>query len=113
MGRKFHRDAAGGADALAHAMRQFQVVAVARRQVVAGLRDADDGFAGLQFFPGEAIIEVALEIERGHARIMRVVEPFAGSEFAAFAVAGLVVPVGAFFHCVPPALQTRKTRSGS
>ena len=38
---------AGGADALAHPVCQFEMMAVARRQVVAGLRDADDGLAGL------------------------------------------------------------------
>ncbi len=82
MHRKFHRDAAGGADSLADPMRQFEVMAVARRKIVAGLRDADDRLAGLQFMPGQAVIEVALEVERGHAGVVRVVEPFAGTEFA-------------------------------
>ena len=80
--RKFHGDAAGGADALADPLGQFEVMAIAGRKVVAGLGDADDRLAGLQLLPGQAVIEVALEIERGHARIMRVVEPFAGAEFA-------------------------------
>jgi hypothetical protein len=43
--REFHGDAAGGADALADPMREFEVMAVARRKVVAGLRDADDRLA--------------------------------------------------------------------
>ena len=80
--REFHGDAAGGADALPDPMRQLEVMAIAGRQVVAGLRDADNGHAGLQFVAGQAIIEVALEIERGHSRIMRVVEPFAGAQLA-------------------------------
>jgi hypothetical protein len=54
--RKFHRDAAGGADSFPDPMREFQVMAVARRQVVAGLRDADDRLAGLQFLPGQAVM---------------------------------------------------------
>ena len=48
----------------------------------AGLSNADDRRAGLQLFPGQPVIEVALEIERGHARIVWVVKPFAGTEFA-------------------------------
>ena len=52
MDRKFHRDAAGRADAFAHPVRQFEMVAVAGRQVVAGLGDADDRLAGLQFVAG-------------------------------------------------------------
>ena len=82
MHRKFHGDAAGRADALADPVRQFQVMAVAGRQIIAGLGDADDRLAGLQLLPGQAVIEVALEIERGHSRVVRVVEPFAGTEFA-------------------------------
>jgi hypothetical protein len=82
MGRKFHRDAAGGADSFPHPVGQLEMMPVARRKVVAGLRNADDRLAGLQFLPSQAIIEVAFEVERGHARIMRVVEPFAGAEFA-------------------------------
>ena len=82
MHRKFHRDAAGGADSLAHPVRQFQMMAVAGRKIVAGLRDADDRLARLQFMPGQAVIEVALEIERGHPGVMGVVEPFAGAELA-------------------------------
>ena len=75
MDREFHRKPAGLADALAHPMCQFEMVTVARRQVVAGLRDADDRLAGLQFFAGQAIIEVALQIERGHPGIVWVVKP--------------------------------------
>ncbi len=46
MHRKFKRNAAGLADAFAHALRQFEMVTVAGRQVVAGLRNADDRLAG-------------------------------------------------------------------
>ena len=82
MRRKFHRDAAGGADSLADPMRQFKVMAITRRKIVAGLRNADDRLAGLQFVPGQAVVKVALEVERGHPRVVRVVKPFAGTEFA-------------------------------
>ena len=62
-------------DAFADALRQFEVMAIAGRQVVAGLGDADDRLAGLQFVAGQAVIQIALKIERGHARIVRIVEP--------------------------------------
>ena len=48
MHRELEGDAAGGADALAHALGELEVVAVARRQIGAGLRDADDRLAGAQ-----------------------------------------------------------------
>ena len=102
MDRKFHRDAAGFADAFADALGEIEMMPVAGGEVVAGLRNADDRLAGLQFLAGQAVIEIALQIERGHPRIMRIVEPFEGSQFAALAVGCLVVPVGAFFHFVPP-----------
>jgi len=74
--------AAGGANALADAMGPIQGDGVTRRQVIAGLRDADDRLAGLQLMPGQAVIEIALEVECGHPRVVRVVEPLAGTEFA-------------------------------
>ena len=100
MHREFHGDATGGADSLAHAVRQFQMMAVARRQIVAGLRNTDDRLARLQFVAGQPVIKVALEVERGHSRIVRVVEPLAGAKFAAFAVRGNFVVV--FFHWFLP-----------
>ena len=75
MHREFECDAAGGADAVAHPFRKLQMVAVARRQVGAGLRDADDRLAAHDLAAGEAVVEVALEIERGRARIVGIVEP--------------------------------------
>ena len=45
MHREFHRDAAGIADAVAHALHRLQVHAIAGREVAAGLRDADDRLA--------------------------------------------------------------------
>ena len=46
MHRELERDAAGVADAVAHALGQLEVMAVAGREVGAGLRDADDRPAG-------------------------------------------------------------------
>src|SRR4029078_12788027 len=85
---EFHRDAARRADAFAHPVCQFEMMPVAGREVVAGLGDADDWLAGLQFFPGQAVVQVTLEIERGHSRVMRVVEPLEGTEPPALAVGG-------------------------
>jgi hypothetical protein len=58
------------------------VVAVAWRKIVAGLRDADDRLSRLQFLPGQAVIEVPFEVKRGHPRVMGVIEPLGGTEFA-------------------------------
>src|SRR3546814_5168965 len=55
--------------------RQFHVDAVAGREVAAGLRDADDRPAGGQLLLGEAVVQVALQVERRHAGIVPVVEP--------------------------------------
>ncbi len=75
MDGEFERDAARGADALADALCQLKVMPVAGREVGAGLGDADDRLARLQLLPGQAEIEVALDIDRSHARIFRIVEP--------------------------------------
>ena len=48
MARELEADAAGRRDALAHALRELEVVAVAGREVGAGLGDADDRLARLQ-----------------------------------------------------------------
>ena len=78
--RKFERHAAGRGDAVAHALGEFEVVAVARRKIGAGLGDADDRLARAQLAGRQAEIEVALDIERRHARIFRIVEPESGPQ---------------------------------
>ena len=80
MHRKFERDAARIADAVAHAAREFEVMAVAGDEIAAGLGDADDGPAPLQLFAGQPVIQEALKILRRHARIIGVVPPSLASE---------------------------------
>src|SRR3954470_14808953 len=75
MRRELEADAAGRNDALAHALRELEVVAVAGREIGAGLGDADDRLARLQLLRRQAEIEVALDIERGHPGIVGIVEP--------------------------------------
>ncbi len=75
MHRKFDRDAARLANAFADPLGQHDVMAVAGREVRAGLGDADDRLAGLQFLARQPEIQIALEIERRHRRIVRIVEP--------------------------------------
>ena len=53
MHREFHRDAAGVANAVAHAPRQVEMHAVAGIEVAAALRDADDGPPAAQFLRRE------------------------------------------------------------
>ena len=73
--RKFHRNAAGLADAVFDAGGELQVMAVARHQVAACLGDADDRLARLQLGTRQAVVEKALQIKRGHPRLGRIVEP--------------------------------------
>ena len=82
MDREFERDAAGVADTVAHALRQVDQMAVAGGEVGAGLSDADDGATGLQLAEREAEVHIALEVERGHARVRLVVEPAAAAQAA-------------------------------
>ena len=80
MNRKFERDAARLADAGSHPFRQALVDAVAGREVGTRLRDPDDGLAGLQLLAGQPEVHVALDIERGHAGIERIVEPASAAQ---------------------------------
>ncbi len=73
--RKFQRHAAGVADAVADPAGEFDVVAVAGGEVGAGLRDADDRLAAAEFLGGDAVVHVALEVERGHRGVGGFVKP--------------------------------------
>ena len=75
MNRKFKGDAPVVPNPGFDPVCQFDVDAVTRREVPAGLRDADDGFARLEFFARPAVVHVAFHIHRGHAHVVRVVEP--------------------------------------
>src|SRR3546814_3080523 len=63
MRRKFDRDAAGVADSVAHALGEFEMVAIAGCQIAAGLGDTDDRPSRLQFVDAETIVQIAFEIE--------------------------------------------------
>ena len=80
MDREFENDAAGVANALAHPFGEFEMVAIAGRQVRAGLGDADDRLAGLQLLLADPEIEIALQIEGRHVGIGGVVEPGARAQ---------------------------------
>src|SRR5262245_63653831 len=75
MHRELEGDAAGVADAFAHARGELEMMAIARREVGAGLGDAHDRLTRCELLLGQSVIEVTLEIERGHARIVGIVEP--------------------------------------
>ncbi len=75
MHRKLEGDAAGVADAVAHAVCELEVMPVARRKIGAGLGDGDDRLVRGELFLGQPVIEVALEVEGGHPGIVRIVEP--------------------------------------
>jgi hypothetical protein len=80
MDGEFHRDPACVADTVADAPREIEVDAVARRQIAAGLRDADDRPSRAEFRRGETVVHEPLEIERGHVRARGVREPVTRSE---------------------------------
>ena len=73
--RKFHRDAARVTDAVLDPLGQFDVMAVAGRQVTAGLGNADNRPPRLQLGPGQALVHVAFHIQRGEVGVAWVVEP--------------------------------------
>ena len=88
MHREFQRHAAGVADAVADAAGEVDVMPVAGRQIRPGLRDPDDRLAAPKLIGRDAVVHVALEIQRGHRRIGRVVEPAAGPQ-ALVGIAGM------------------------
>jgi hypothetical protein len=59
---------------------KLEVMPVARDEVAAGLRDADDRPTGLELRGREAEVQVSLQVERHHLGIARVVEPQAASQ---------------------------------
>src|SRR4029453_2937598 len=67
MDGELERNAAGVADAVADPAGELDVVTVARHQIVAGLRDPDNGPARLQLRAGQPEVEVPLEVRRGHS----------------------------------------------
>ncbi len=75
MDGKFHRHAARVADARLDPLGEEEVDLVAGREIRTRLRDADDGPVALQLAPREALVLVALDIERGHPGIVGIVEP--------------------------------------
>src|SRR5690606_34931625 len=82
MNRKFHRNAACLANALAHAADCLEMDAIAGREVATGLRDADDRFTASQLLAREPVVHEALEIERHHVEVRGIVEPVLGAEAA-------------------------------
>jgi hypothetical protein len=58
------------------------MVAVARREVAAGLRDADDRATRLQLVARQPVVHEALDIERRHVRMRGIVEPLPAAQAA-------------------------------
>ncbi|MND66908.1 hypothetical protein D3C80_583120 [compost metagenome] len=104
MGRKLDGNAARIADTVPHPLDQFHMDAVAGRQIAAALGDADDRLAGTQLLRRHAIIHEALQIERRHVEMVRVVEPVLGSQpphgclVVAHEIASALFPVVEFFE---------------
>src|SRR3546814_19015038 len=82
MDRKFDRDAARIADAVAHPACEIEVDAVARRQIAARLRDADDRPPVAKLGRRQPVIHEPFEIQRGHIGAGGIGEPVARAEAA-------------------------------
>src|SRR3546814_4454470 len=80
MDRKFDRDAARIADAVAHPACEIEVDAVARRQIAARLRDADDRPPVAKLGRRQPVIHEPFEIQRGHIGAGGIGEPVARAE---------------------------------
>src|SRR6185312_11974508 len=65
---------------LAHALGKLEMVTVTGGKVRTGLCDADNRFSRPQLRRRQTVIEIALEVERGHARVVGIVEPELGSQ---------------------------------
>ena len=72
---KFKRDAARVPDPFFHPRGELDVVTVAGREVVAGLRYADHRLSGLQFRASDAVVVEALEVHCRFAGLAPIVEP--------------------------------------
>ena len=55
-------------------------MSVARSQIRAGLRDTNDGLMRRQFLFREAIVEVSVEVQGRHSRVVGAVQPLPGSK---------------------------------
>src|SRR5690349_857059 len=80
MHRKFEGNSARVANAVAHPFGKVQMMAVARNEIAAGLRNPYNGLAALKLFPGKPVIQIALQIERRHSRIAWIVPPGAAAK---------------------------------
>ena len=72
---KFKSYAAGFANTVLDAPRELNVMPIAGCEIAACLCDSDDWTSGLKLRACETEVEVALEIEGGHAGIGWIVEP--------------------------------------
>src|SRR5262245_65712581 len=95
---KFEGNASRLADAFAYTHRQRDVMPVAGRQIGARLGDADDRLAGGELLTSEAVVHVALEIERGHVGVVGVVEQLPRAQLLDLG-SGRLLRVG---HQAPP-----------
>src|SRR6201999_2448816 len=103
MDRELKWHTASSNDAVAHTLHQFDMDPVAGAEVGARLGNADDWLATLQFTLGEAIVQVAFEIEGRHVGIGWIVEPVLRTQLQ-FGFSGLahrVVPSLLFVVQIP------------
>jgi len=78
----FHGRAVGSVNAVPNPLAQLRMMAVAGRQVAAGLRNADDGLVRLQLLPGRAVVKMPFQVEGGRFPVAWIVEPRTAAQLA-------------------------------
>ncbi len=94
--RELEGDAARLPDALPDTLGELQVRPVAGRQVRTRLGDADERLARLQLLPRQPPVEVPLDVQRGHVRVVGIVEPELRAEPDGGAAAACRAPSSGF-----------------
>src|SRR3546814_11307187 len=93
MDRKFDRDAARIADAVAHPACEIEVDAVARRQIAARLRDADDRTPVAKLGRRQPVIHEPFEIQRSHTGAGGIGTPVERADAARGNTVGNAIPL--------------------
>lgn len=83
MRRKLKGDPASCPDAFAHPFNQLKMMAIARRQIRAGLRDPDNRLSRHELLLGHPVVQIPLDIERHHAGVALAIKPPGGPQLAA------------------------------
>ena len=82
MNGKFDWHTAGVAYTLPQPCGEDEMMAIAGRQIGAGLRNADNRPSRLQLGKRQSEVHVSLQVQSGHVRVGRIVKPGPGAQEA-------------------------------